>query len=108
MKYELYITRMAYLDLQEATDYIAYELFNPDAADHLQDEVEEMLRQLVSFPDKYPLASDQVLRNWKLRFVTVGNYYLFYTVREGKIYVVRFLYKRRDWMTILKKGMDLD
>ena len=40
---------------------------------------------------------------WGIRFVPVKNYLLFYIVREDeqKVYVLRFLYSKRNWQKIL-------
>lgn len=108
MNYELRITRHAFLDVQEASDYIEFELYNPDAAYELQDEFEETAHSLLKYPFKFPLAPDEVLRNWGIRFVMVKDYYLLYTIRGDKIYVVRFLHQRRDWIGILRQGVDLE
>lgn len=108
MNYEIHVTRHAYMDMAEALNYIAFEKFNPDAADSLQDDIVAIGSSIIDFPDKYPLAPDEVLRNWGIRFVMVKEYYIFYTVRGNTVYIVRFLHRRRDWISILRTGIDLD
>lgn len=58
---------------------------------------------MVTFPTRYPLCHDEVLHMWGIRFVPVKNYLLFYIVREDeqKVYVLRFLYSKRNWQKIL-------
>ena len=101
MNFNIHVTRHAYMDMQEALNYIAYKKFNPDAAESLQDDIEAMGRSLVEYPGKYPFVPDEVLRNWGIRFVMVKEYYMFYTIRGNTIYLVRFLHRRRDWFSIL-------
>lgn len=109
MTYDIYITRTAENDVLDAADYIEFELFNPTAADKLLEEVEEKIKDLSNFPEKHQLVDDAILRSWGFRFVAVGNYLIFYIVsdEEKRRYIVRFLYNKRDWMTLLNKGVDL-
>ena len=60
------------------------------------------------FPTKYPICNDDFLRVWEIRFVPVNNYLLFYIVREDEktVYVLRFLYSRRNWQKILRKQLE--
>jgi toxin ParE1/3/4 len=108
MNFNIHVTRHAYMDMQEALNYIAYKKFNPDAAESLQDDIEAMGRSLVKYPGKYPFVPDEVLRNWGIRFVMVKEYYMFYTIRGNTIYLVRFLHRRRDWFSILRTGIGLE
>ena len=112
MNFNIHVTRHAYMDMQEALNYIAYKKFNPDAAESLQDDIEAMGRSLVEYPGKYPgkypFVPDEVLRNWGIRFVMVKKYYMFYTIRGNTIYLVRFLHRRRDWFSILRTGIGLE
>ncbi len=121
MNFNIHVSRHAYMDMQEALNYIAYKKFNPDAAESLQDDIEAMGRSLVEYPGKYPFVPDEVLRNWGIRFVPdevlrnwgirfvmVKEYYMFYTIRGNTIYLVRFLHRRRDWFSILRTGIGLE
>jgi hypothetical protein len=48
------------------------------------------------------------LANKGFRWLGIKNYMMFYIVDEKreKIYLIRFLYGRRDWMNILKEGIE--
>lgn len=102
----IHITRAAKRDLDSAADYIEHVLLNPQAADGLIDEAESILSALTSFPEKYSLADDPVLKAWGVRFVPVKNYLAFYVVSEQDqaVYVIRFLYSKRNWVSVLKNG----
>lgn len=109
MNYKLHITRRAEQDLVEAADYIEYILYNPTAADALLEEAELRFRDLTFMPEKHELAEDPVLRAWGIRFITVKNYMAFYTIddKNDVVYVVRFLHLKREWATLLRKGINL-
>lgn len=107
MNYQLHITKTAERDLENAADYIEFTLKNPTAADHLLDLAEEQFNSLVSFPEEHPVVDDPVLSAWGIRFVVINNYLGFYTVLGGTIYILRFVYGKRDWISILKQGIDL-
>ena len=106
MTYAIHITQAAEKDLNSAADYIEHVLLNPQAADDLLDEAEGKVYALTCFPEKYPLVDDPVLKAWGIRFVPIKNYLAFYTVSEPdqSIYITRFLYCKRDWISILKNG----
>ena len=102
--YNIDISINAERDIREAIEYIDVELQNPAAAENLLDEVEEAIFSLSDMPKRHPLANDDVLAGWGIRFFPVQNYLVFYIVREETKTVVieRFLHRRRDWNTILK------
>lgn len=108
--YNVHITRAAERDLNSAADYIDQILLNPQAADDLLDDVDAMVGDLSTFPEKYPVVDDPVLKAWGIRFTQAKNYLAFYTVSETEktVYVVRFLYGKRDWAALLKQGITLE
>lgn len=109
MNYQLYITQAAERDFNQAADYIEYVLKNPQAADQLLEEAEKKINALLLFPKEHPLAEDKLLASWGVRFMTVKNYLVFYVVSEekGQVTVIRFLYAKSDWHSILKYGFSL-
>lgn len=106
MSYHLFITSAAEHDILQAADYIEYTLKNPSAADHLLDAVAEQINSLTELPQKYRLADDPVLASWGIRFVIIHNYLAFYTINEENqtVIVVRFLYQKSNWASILRQG----
>ncbi len=109
MKYDIHITRAAEKDLSSAADYIEFVLLNPQAADDLLDEAEDKIGKLSTSPEKFALVDDPVLKAWGIRFTRVDNYIAFYVISEENhtIYILRFLYGKRNWITILKQGISL-
>ncbi len=110
MGYELHITRAAENDLNEAVDYIEFVLMNPQAADQLLDAVEDTLPMLSEYAERHALVDDPVLKAWGIRFVQIKHYLAFYTIAEDKrkVYIVHFLYGKRNWLSILKNGFTLE
>jgi len=110
MMYDLHITRAAENDLNEAADYIEYVLLNPDAADRLLDAATEKISTLSKYAERNALVDDPVLKAWGIRFIQVNNYLAFYIIseEESRVYIVRFLYGKRDWIGILKQGFSLE
>ena len=104
MNYSLHITGKAEADLNSAADYIEFTLLNPQAADDLLDKAEEEISKLSYMPQTQRLVDDPVLNAWGIRFITVNNYMAFFTIDEQSktVYIVRFLYGKRNWIEILK------
>ena len=110
MSYDIRITRVAEEDLNSAAEYIEFVLHDPKAADDLLDEAEKKICELSTFPEKFALVDDPVLKAWGIRLTLVKNYLVFYVISEDDhtIYIVRFLYGKRDWITILKRGFSIE
>lgn len=110
MSYEIHITKAAERDLENALDYIELVLFNPQAADDLMDEMEKNVANLSQLPKKHALVDDPVLKAWGIRFVTVKKYLIFYTIseQEKRVHIVRFLYGKRNWISMLKQNFLLE
>ena len=103
MMYSIHITSRAQRDIDEAADYIEFSLRNPQASDALLDAVKQEISSLSNMPERYPVVTDDFLGALGIRFVQVKNYLAFYRIdeKQSKVYVVRFLYGRRDWVSIL-------
>ena len=106
MIYEVRYAEAAVRDLTEATDYIDHVLLNPDAADHLLDTLDRETQHLSDFPYAHAIIDDPYLKAQGIRFISIGNYLAFYIVDEYKhiVYIIRFHYGKRDWISVLKTG----
>ena len=109
MNYHIHITQTAERDMISAADYIEFTLKNPEAADHLLDTAEEKINALSHFPENFLLADDRLLSSWGIRFTIVNHYLAFYRISEteNQVTVVRFLYAKSNWASILKTGFPL-
>ncbi|MCR5685729.1 MAG: type II toxin-antitoxin system RelE/ParE family toxin [Lachnospiraceae bacterium] len=111
MNYSIHITSKAERDLNEALDYIEFNLLNPEAADGLLDNAEEMINALSIAPKKYKTVDDPVLAEWGVRLVIINNYLAFYIINDDTktIHILRFLYGKRNWISLLRnEAISLD
>ena len=90
-------------------DYIEFSLKNPTAADNLLDVATEQIGSLANLAQKFRLVDDPILASWGIRFVIINNYLAFYTIDEEKqtVIIVRFLYQKSNWTSILRQGFSL-
>ena len=102
----MHISTAAERDIEEAADYIEYVLKNPQAADALLDAIDEVLPSLQENPQRISIVSEPVLRTWEIRFIRIKNYLVFFRVDDenASVVIVRFLYAKRNWWTILKNS----
>lgn len=104
MSYNLRITKKAEDDLNAAADYIEFTLLNPQAADDLIDKADKELSSLTETPQIHRLVDDPFLNVLGIRFILVNNYMAFFLINEEEktVYIIRFLYGKRNWIQILK------
>ena len=104
MNYEILYTITAVSDLNNTIDYIDHILLDSSAADRLLDMLDTELAHLKDFPKIHEIIDDPFFKAHGIRYVVVKNYLAFYTVDEDKhiVYIIRFLYARRDWINVLK------
>jgi toxin ParE1/3/4 len=89
------IAPLARNDLDEIWDYIAAD--NPSAAERLLSTFHEKFLLL----SRHPLlgqAREELLAG--LRSLSVGNYVVYYRVRENRVQIVRVLHGARDVTTM--------
>ena len=106
MNYHLHITSVAQ-SISQAADYIEFVLKNPKAADDLLEETDQKINALLPFPQEHPIVEDKLLAAWGIRFTQIKNYLAFYVIEENQVTVIRFLYAKSDWISILKVGFPL-
>ena len=107
MSYHLHITSVAQRDISQAADYIEFVLKNPKTADDLLEETDQKINALLPFPQEHPIVEDKLLAAWGIRFTQIKNYLAFYVIEENQVTVIRFLYAKSDWISILKVGFPL-
>lgn len=103
MIYTVELTSSAEADLHETVDYISRVLDNSSAAETFLNQLDHRITELSTYPEAYPIASDTHLRELGMRVFSVGNYLGIYRVRheERKVVILRLLYGRRDWISLL-------
>lgn len=84
MTYSVHITTAAERDVANATDYIDQVLKNPKAADELLEAFLQQVNDLAVFTARYPLARDEILAAWGIRFLRIKNYIAFYLIDDAE------------------------
>ena len=102
--YQIHVTKPAEIDLYNTVFYIANTLKNKTAASNLLAETKKRIQSLSKMPYRYPIVNDPVLATQKIRILQIKNFFVFYIIREEtkSITVLRFLYAKSDWLTLLK------
>ena len=101
--YSAVIARRAKSDMSEINAYITDELYNPEAALKLLDDIYSQVISLKQMPKQFALVSDERLALLGIRSIPVKNHLIFYTVDDTTktVNVVRVLNFRRDWGNLL-------
>ncbi|MCL2225014.1 MAG: type II toxin-antitoxin system RelE/ParE family toxin [Defluviitaleaceae bacterium] len=88
-------------DLLQIGDYIAEKLKSRRSALTTIRGIRQAIDKLEDFPLIGTPLSAVAGIDTDYRFVGHGNYLAFYRQKDGKVYVDRVLYSRRDYITIL-------
>ena len=105
MGFEIVITKTAEADFDEAISYIAVSLGNPSAAGSLSDDYESALRQICDNPFLFHHFKDSEGNNTVYRRYNIRNFSLFFRIEGRRIIICRFLYARRDLLSV---SMEID
>ncbi|MBP5450086.1 MAG: type II toxin-antitoxin system RelE/ParE family toxin [Spirochaetales bacterium] len=91
-------------DVAETFSYIADELENKPAAERLSETIDKKTELIADNPFIHAVVDDAYLAYFGIRLCVIKNYLLFYIADEDKntVYILRFLYARRNWTDILK------
>jgi len=101
--YRLIFSKIFKSDVDSSYNYIKNKLEAPMAADNLIREIMERLNRIKENPNIRPLVQDKYLASIGYRLINVKNYCLFYIIGNDNrhIKIIRFLYKKRNWINIL-------
>ena len=94
--YRIEITELAEQDLENAGDYIAYELKNPTAAINTVEGIRTQINSLSDFPERNELDEDEMLAKLGVRMDYYKNYKIYYIIDADTIYIVRILHMLVD------------
>ena len=95
-QYQIRITELAEQDLENAGDYISYELKNSSAAENTIRGIRARINSLVNFPERNELDEDELLARLGVRKDYYRNYKIYYVIEEDTIYIVRILHMLVD------------
>lgn len=97
----LHLSPDARTDLEEIREYISTELENPSAAENTIARITKELRILQSFAQAGALLSSITNIQSEYRYLTIGNYMVFYRVLGEDVYIDRILYGKRNYLRTL-------
>lgn len=102
-EYKVELSRASKNDLRDIVRYISSQLSAPVTAEKMMDEIEKALSELTDMPQRCPPVTDERLNTMGYRKPIIKNYIAFFVIDESAkvVNVVRILYTRRDWLTIL-------
>ena len=99
--YRVEITGLAEQDLENASDYIAYDLKNPSAAANMVKGIRRQINSLSDFPERNELDEDEMLATLGIRKDYYKNYKIYYVIDSDTIYIIRILHMlvdSREWL----------
>ena len=97
--YDIRYLPIAEADLNEIVEYLLEHSIN--AANAFIDELERSEERLSMFPESAALIRDKKLRRKGYRVVTIGDYLLFYTLRNENVYIMRIIHGKRNYLSML-------
>ena len=87
-------------DLNEIVDYLLE--YSADAANVFIDKLESLESRLSVFPESAPPIRDKRLQSMGYRMAVIGDYLLFYTLRNKTVYVMRIIHGKRNYLALLE------
>ena len=102
-QYKIEIGQPAVQDLQDILDYIANVLKEPAAAQRIYTSIKVEILTLASMPERNRVVDDEPYATMGVRRLFVENYVVFYMIDRSRytVHVLRVLYNRREWQSIL-------
>ena len=96
--YTIEITELAENDLENAGDYIAYELANSIAALNTVKGIQEKINSLHNYPERNELDDDEILAELGIRREYYKNYKIYYIIEDDTkiVKVIRILHMLVD------------
>lgn len=100
--YKISISQRAFSDITECVLFVKN--VSKVAANDLHNEIMESIKSLSTFPNKYPEVDGLLIRQSKVRKMTIhkGRYFILYKVDDGVVYIYDILDSRKDNCLCLK------
>lgn len=95
-QYTVRLTVKAEKDVSEIEHYFFNILKEPEAGLDLLQKLMDAAVSLETIPFRHSLANDDFLKALKIRSFPVGNYIIFYTVTDDKVFIARILHEKRE------------
>jgi plasmid stabilization system protein ParE len=101
--YRINITDVAKQDILDIENHIKDEFQEPGVALNVTNAILDAIFTLEQMPDRIALVKDKRLATQGIRPLYVKNYTIFFRIEKSPnvVVVVRIMYSRRDWASIL-------
>ncbi|MCL2388321.1 MAG: type II toxin-antitoxin system RelE/ParE family toxin [Defluviitaleaceae bacterium] len=100
-RYDIHYLPIAEEDLNEIVDYLLEHSIT--AANRFIDELDELEESLSMFPELGTLSRDKKLRSRGYHMLVINDYLLFYTIRHDRVYVMRVIHGKRNYLPLLNE-----
>ena len=100
-KYNIEYSMESKQDLIDIKRYIKYNLQEPNTAQKLITKIKKEIDSLKDNPEIYSIIDDDIIKRFKIKKLVVDNYIVFYRINDENIQIVRVMYGRRNWITLL-------
>ena len=100
-KYNIEYSMESKQDLIDIKRYIKYNLQEPNTAQKLITKIKEEIDSIKDNPEMYSIIDDDIIKRFKIRKLVVDNYIIFYRINDENIQIVRVMYGKRNWITLL-------
>lgn len=104
MKYNIYVTPYAKLQMAEIKEYTVNVLAAPLAAKKLLEKFEEAIKSLQFMPKRYRVIGGDFGKQEGIRRVKQRNFYIYYWINEddNSIYILDIIYAKAEQEHLLK------
>ena len=100
-QYNIEYSKEAKQDLIEIKQYIKYNLQESQIAQKLISKIRNEIDKLKSNPQMFAIIDDDFIKRFEIRKLIVDNYIIFYRIKMNSIQIVRVMYGRRNWISLL-------
>lgn len=100
-KYKIEYSKDSKQDLIGIKQYIKYNLQEPKIAENLINKIREEINKLKDNPEIYSIIDEDIIKKLEIRKIIVDNYIVFYRIKNEVIEIVRIMYGRRNWISLL-------
>ena len=97
--YDIHYLSIAEDDLNKIVDYLLEHSI--DAANAFIDELEGLEERLAMFPKSATPIRNKRLQSRGYRIAIIGDYLLFYILRNESVYVMRIIHGKRNYLSLL-------
>lgn len=104
MNYKLQHTKLYDKDLINCFYYIKQELKADNACVQFKKAVYKAYKNLKTIPESFGRIKLNNKEKCIIRFYSIGNYVILYSIHDNIVRLHRFLYAKRNWKTLLEKN----